>query len=86
MLNNFLLQYHTRCHWAAVPEDDFHALRKSCITNWLEAGVPPHEAQKMAGHSQIETTIRRYAKVDHTAIDRAREASTRYSKAVGHAV
>ena len=85
VLNNFLRQYHTRCRWAEVPEDDFHALRKTAITNWLEAGVPPHEVQRMAGHSSVETTIRYYAKVDRAAIDRAREASVRYTRAVGHA-
>gem|GEM_PF-2363317 len=85
ILNNFLRQYHVRCRWAGIPVDDFHALRKTCITNWLEAGVPPHEVQKMAGHSSIETTIRFYAKVDRSAIDRAREASGRYSVGVGHA-
>ena len=79
MLTNFLRQYHTRCHWAGVPEDDFHALRKTCITNWLEDGVPPHEVQQLAGHSSIETTMKYYAKVDRSAIDRARKTSARYS-------
>lgn len=80
VLNNFLLQYHARCRWAEVPEDDFHSLRKTCITNWLEAGVPPHEVQRLAGHSSVETTMKYYAKVDRSAIDRARRASTAYTK------
>ncbi len=85
ILNNFLTMYHTRCRWAGVPEDDFHALRKTAITNWLESGMPPHEVQNMAGHSSIETTIRYYAKVDRSAIDRAREASVAYTRGVGDA-
>ena len=84
-LNNFLRMYHVRCRWADVPEDDFHALRKTAVTNWLEAGVPPHEVQKMAGHSSVETTIRYYATIDRAAIDRVRQASEAYTKAVGHA-
>ena len=78
-LNDLLRQYHVRCRWAGVPVDDFHALRKTCITNWLEAGTPPHEVPMTAGHSSIETTIKFYAKVDRAAIDPAREASARYS-------
>lgn len=79
VLNNFLRQYHARCRWAGVPEDDFHSLRKTCITNWLEDRVPPHEVQRLAGHSSIETTIKYYSKVDRGAIDRARQTSARYS-------
>jgi len=79
VLNNFLKQYHARCRWAKLPEVDFHALRKTCVTNWLEGGVPPHEVQKLAGHSSVETTLKYYAKVDHSAIDRARQASTAYT-------
>ncbi len=74
-LNNSLRMYHVRCRWADVPPDDFHALRKTAITNWLEAGVPPHEVQRMAGHSSIETTMKHYAKVDRSTIDRVRETS-----------
>ena len=87
VLTNFLRQYHTRCRWAGVPEDDFHSLRKTCITNWLEDGVPPHEVQRLAGHSSIETTMKYYAKVDRSAIDRARNSSARYSSpaAANHA-
>lgn len=83
ILDSFLGQYHVRCRWAAVPADDFHALRRTCINNWLEAGVLPHGVQKMPGHSSIETAIRFYAKVDRAAIDPAREASARYSVRVG---
>jgi len=68
-----------------VPEDDFHALRKTAVTNWLEAKLPLHEVRKMAGHSSIETTIKYYAKVDRAAIDRARAASVRYSTRAPHA-
>ncbi len=87
VLNNFLRQYHVRCRWAKVPMEDFHALRKTCITNWLEANVPPHEVQHLAGHSSIETTMKYYAMVDRAAIDRAREASSSYTEtnATNHA-
>ena len=85
ILNNFLRKYHVRCRWAGVPEGDSHALRKTAITNWLEAKLPLHEVRKMAGHSSIETTVKYYAKVDRAAIDRARAASVRYSTRSPHA-
>ena len=79
LLNNFIREYHIRCRWAGVLEDDFHTLRKTAVTNWLEAGVPPHEARRMADHSSIETTSRFYAKVDRAAIDRVRDVPVRYT-------
>ena len=65
---------------ADVPADAFHSLRKSCITNWLEAGVPPHEVQAMAGHADLTTTMTYYAKVGGDAMRRVREASERYTR------
>lgn len=79
VLNNFLREFHTRCRQAELTEMDFHALRKTCITNWAESGVPLHEVQQLAGHSSIETTRRFYLKVDRSAVDRAREAAQRYT-------
>lgn len=67
---------------AGVPRDDIHALRNTAMTNRLEPGVPPHQAQKTAGQSPTEAAIKYQAPVDRAAIDRAREASVRYSKVV----
>lgn len=58
-----------------ITKGTIHDFGRSCITNWLEAGVPPHEVQKMAGHASIETTIKYYAKADRTALDRVRRAT-----------
>ena len=62
---------------AGVSGGTMHDFRRTCITNWLKDLVPPHEVQRMAGHSSIETTMKYYVKVDSTAMDRVREASTR---------
>ena len=67
---------------AGATIDAFHSLRKSCITNWLEAGVPPHEVQAMAGHADLATTMKYYAKVDKSAMIRVRDASERYTQGV----
>jgi len=32
-------------------------LRRSCITNWAKE-LPAHVAQRLAGHSSLETTVR----------------------------
>ncbi len=85
ILNDFLRMYHARCCWAGIPENEFHALRKTTVRHWPEAGAPPHEAQEMAGHSSVETTIRYHAKINRAAIDRVRQASEGYAKGIGHA-
>jgi integrase len=39
---------------------DFHALRKTCITNLSRAGVSPKTAQLLARHSDINLTMNTY--------------------------
>ena len=82
MINNSLRDYHTILRRAGVPVDEFHALRKSCTTNWLDGGVPPHEVQAMCGHASLETTMRYYSKVSIDAKARVREVSERYTAGV----
>ena len=54
----------------------FHDLRATCITEWFEQGMMPHEVQRLAGHSSIETTMKYYVGYRQGLIDRARDAST----------
>jgi site-specific recombinase XerD len=35
-----------------------YTLRHYAITSWLRAGVPVHVVQRMAGHSELSTTLR----------------------------
>jgi hypothetical protein len=42
---------------------DFHALRHTCISNLVRAGVSPKEAQTLARHSTITLTMDRYTHV-----------------------
>ena len=64
------------CADADVPACEFHSLRKSCITNWLESGVPPHRVQALAGHADIKTTLDHYSKIDtQDTLEQARAAS-----------
>jgi len=53
----------------------FHDLRATCITEWFERGMMPHEVQKLAGHASIDTTMKYYVGIRESMIDRARGAS-----------
>ena len=81
-VNNLLRNYKTILARAGVEVDAFHSLRKSCITNWLKDGVPPHEVQAMAGHASVETTMKYYAKVDIDGRARVRQASERATSGI----
>ena len=81
-LNNRQRDYKATLRRAGVPVDAFHSLRKCCVTNWLEDGVPPHEVMAMAGHASVETTMKYYSKVDKTALNRVRAASERYTAGI----
>jgi integrase len=64
-------------HWygvrdrAGLPGVRLHDLRHTCVTLLLDAGVPPHIVQAIAGHSGIEVTMTIYA---HAAREEQRQA------------
>lgn len=43
-----------------------HQLRHTCITRWIEAGLPFKAVQYMAGHSTIDMTLSVYTHYDRT--------------------
>jgi len=53
----------------------FHNMRSTCITEWLESGLAPHEAKDLAGHADIKTTMEHYTAVRDSVVDKARTAS-----------
>lgn len=61
---------------AEIPYVTYHDLRRTGITRALLAGVPPITVQRLAGHRNIETTMRYYAQVDtqdlRDGVERAR--------------
>jgi len=63
------------CKKAGVEDAKFHDLRATCITEWFEQEMMPHEVQKLAGHSSIDTTMRFYVGIRDEMIDKARRAS-----------
>ena len=72
---NFGRNWQLICRKAGVTDVTFHDLRATCITEWLEQGMMPHEVQRLAGHASINTTMKYYVGIRESMLDRAREAS-----------
>ncbi len=73
---NYRRDWKLICRRAAVESVTFHDLRATCITEWFEQGMMPHEVQRLAGHASIETTMNYYVGIRESMIDRARQASS----------
>lgn len=73
---NFRRNWKVICKTAGILDGTFHDLRATCITEWFENGMMPHEVQRLAGHSSIDTTMNYYVGIREAMIDRAREASS----------
>ena len=71
LLNNLLRRFKTIVKRAGVALATLHDLRRSCITNWARE-LPIHVLQKLAGHSDIQTTQRYYLVVEQRDFDEAR--------------
>ena len=73
---NFRRGWKLICKRAGVEGVTFHDLRATCITEWFEQGMMPHEVQRLSGHASIDTTVKYYVGIRESMIDRAREASS----------
>lgn len=74
--SNFRRNWKVICNRAGIDDVTFHDLRSTCITEWFEHGMMPHEIQRLAGHSSIETTMKYYVGIRESMISRARQASS----------
>jgi integrase len=72
---NFSKPWQRICRAADVENKTFHGLRATCITFWLQAGVPVQEVRDLAGHSDVETTMRYYAAIRSDHVERASAAT-----------
>ena len=63
------------CKRAGISDGTFHDLMATCITEWFEQGMMPHEVQGLAGHASKDTTMRYYVGIRESMIDRAGKAS-----------
>jgi len=73
---NFGRSWRTIFKKAGIEDGTFHDLRSTCITEWLEKGLMPHEVKELAGHADINTTMNYYVGIRDSLIDRARGASS----------
>jgi len=73
---NFGRSWQTIFKKAGIEDGTFHDLRSTCITEWLEKGLMPHEVKELAGHADINTTMNYYVGIRESLIDRARGASS----------
>jgi integrase/recombinase XerD len=71
LVNNQLRRFKTICRRAGVGPYTIHDLRRSCITNWAQR-LPIHVVQKLAGHSDINTTETYYLSVQSEDLANAR--------------
>ena len=49
---------------AEIDDLHFHDLRRSAITRWIQQGNPIALAGKLAGHTQLQTTMKHYTSTD----------------------
>lgn len=57
---------------AGIEDLHFHDLRRTAITRWIQQGSPIAIAGKLAGHSQLQTTMKHYTATD---VDIVREVA-----------
>ncbi len=72
LLNNLNRKLTTLQKKAGLAKFSYHDLRRSCITNWAKH-LPAHVVRKLAGHSDIKTTLRYYLSVQEDDLEKARQ-------------
>lgn len=73
---NFGRSWQTIFRKAGIEDGAFHDLRSTCITEWLEKGLMPHEVKELTGHADINTTMNYYVGIRESLFERARGASS----------
>ena len=59
---------------ARIKSGTFHDLRRTCLTQWSKS-MPYQELQRLAGHTDLQTTLTYYSAVGSDYLTRARQAS-----------
>jgi len=76
LVNNLLRDLGVICRRIGIEEFTLHDLRRSCITNWAKK-LPIQIVQKLAGHSNMETTRKYYLSVQETDMNLARQIQSK---------
>ena len=75
-LNNFNKQFERIRQMAGIESGQFHDLRRTCISTWLEQGLKEHEVMNLAGHAKFGTTHSFYFAVSRELHHCARKVSS----------
>ncbi len=75
IVNNLIRDLEVICRKSKIAEFTLHDLRRSCITNWAKV-LPMQVVQKLAGHSNMETTRKYYLSVQNSDMQAARQIQT----------
>ncbi len=66
---------------AGISDVTLHDLRRTYVTRLIRAGVPVPTVQDLAGHANIETTLKHYTQVNDE--DRRKGVAKLYRKIAG---
>ena len=73
-LNNLTRDFGMLVRSAGIAHASLHDLRRACISHWARK-LPAALVQKLAGHSNIATTMRYYVSVRQEDLDAARDVT-----------
>jgi integrase len=73
-VNNFKKMFDSARNMAGIQKGTFHDLRRTCLSNWVYAGMSEFDVMNLAGHAKFETTRKFYLAVDNKLITKARAA------------
>lgn len=76
--SNINRSFKTACRLAGIDDLHFHDLRANAVTQWQRGGVSTGIASKMAGHSNVATTLQYYTRAD---IEVVREVTAKMNAA-----
>jgi integrase len=74
MQNNALTTFKRHVKWAGIQQNGtlaIHTLRKSCIQNWANNITNPEVVRVLAGHADLQTTMKYYAQADSEQMEKA---------------
>ncbi len=75
---DFKRSFATAKRIAKIDDLHFHDLRRTAITRWIQQGSPIAFAGKLAGHSQLQTTMKHYTSTDAEIVQEITERMNNY--------
>ncbi len=82
----FKHSFNTAKKIAKIDDLHFHDLRRTAITRWIQNGTPLPLAGKLAGHTQLQTTLKYYVNNDATSIKEITERMNIFNSEIDNKV